>query len=138
MNSQSNSLDDLTRERFATHCSSFDLAEAIYVERPGIFHVRVSHISYDKWGVKATAIDSLMPGMHRPRQSPFEFAASWGIFTFSADYWQAHYVAWRLFFDSRVVRVCVELGAQANQRGSTIDWNDAMKVFSEYYFKTVS
>src|SRR5664279_4494048 len=138
MNSATNALHDRERERFSTHCSSFEGAEAIHVERPGIFHVRVSHISYDTWGVKATESDSLIPGMHRPRQSPFAIAASWGVFTFSADYWQAHYVPWRLFFDPRVVRICVELGAQANQRGSTIDWNDATKVFSEYHLKNVS
>jgi hypothetical protein len=77
MNSASNALHDRERERFSTHCSSFEGAEAIHVERPGIFHVRVSHISYDTWGVKATESDSLIPGMHRPRQSPFAIAASW-------------------------------------------------------------
>jgi hypothetical protein len=111
---------------------------AILVEKPGIFHVRMSQISCDTWGVKATAVDSLMPGMHRVPQSPFEIRASWEIFSFSADYWHAQYVPWRFFFDPGVVCACLELGDQANQRGSTIDWNDAMNVFADYYRKDIS
>jgi len=133
MNSQSRALHDWKRARFSAHCLSFEGAEAIHVEMRRIFHVRMSHISCDTWGVKANAVDLLMPGMHRPRQSPFEIGASWEIFSLSPDYWQAHYVPWRSFFDPGVVGLCVELGARANQRGSTIDWNDAREVFADYH-----
>jgi hypothetical protein len=135
MNSQLNSLHDLQRARFSNQLSSFEKAEAIYVERPSLLHVRVSEISYDEWGVKATIVDSLLPGMRGISQSQCGIAASWKIFSFSTDFWQANYVPWRLFFDPKVIRGCVELAAQANQKGSMIDWNEAMNVFSEYYLE---
>jgi hypothetical protein len=132
MNFQLNSLYDRERARFSAQCSSFVGAEAIDVEKPGIFCVRVSQISYDTWGVRITTVDTLMPGMHRLSQSPSEISASWEVFSFSANHWQARYVPWQLFFDPTLVRSCTELAAQANQRDSTIDWNDAMKMILDW------
>jgi len=138
MNSLSSSAHDGERARLFARCLSFEGAEAIHVENPMIFHVRMSHISCDTWGVKATAVDLLTHGMHRPCQSPFEISASWGIFSFSADCWQARYVPWRVFFDPGVVRSCIELGEQASQKGSTIAWHDAIKVFADYNRKVLA
>jgi hypothetical protein len=132
MNSLSSSPHGWDRSQVFASYPSLEGAQAIHVETPAIFHVRMSHISCDAWGVKATAVDLLTHGMHRPRQSPFEISACWEIFSFSADYWQAHYAPWQVFFDPEVVRRCIELGAQANQKGSTIAWYDAKQVFTEY------
>ena len=92
----------------------------------------MSRISYDAWGLRATTIDSFLPGMHRLRQSPSEISAAWQALSFSADLWQADYVPWRLFFDPKLVRACVDLGVQANRRGLTIDWDDAMRIIVDH------
>ena len=138
MNSLPGSPQDIDRSEVFARCPSVEGAEAIYTETPGIFHVRISHVSYNAWGVKATGVDLLTQGMHRLLKNPFEIGACWGIFSFSTDYWHARYVPWRLFFDPEVVRLCIELGARANQKGSTIHWHDAKEVFSDYYRKNVS
>ena len=140
MNSQSNSPRNWYAPRFSAIRSSFEGAEAIHLERPRIFHVLVSQISCDEWGMKATLADSLMPGIHRLRHNPCKISAAWEIFGFSAGEWHAAYVPWRLFFDPMLVRSCIELGAQESQRGSTLACNDPnlMKLIVEYYRKTNS
>jgi hypothetical protein len=112
-----------------------EVAGAIYLEKPVICHVVVSRIACDDWGVKTTIVDSVMPGMPRLGQRSTEIAAAWEVFSFSAGCWQARYIPWRLFFDPTVVRACIELGAKANQRGSTIDCNDVIEVTLEYDLK---
>jgi hypothetical protein len=107
------------------------------MDKPGLLHVRVVEISFDEWRVNVTIVDSLMPGMHGPSSKLVQNRTSWELLSFSADYWQTHYVPWRLFLDPRVIRECAELATQANRRGSMIDWNDGTKVFSEYYLKGV-
>jgi hypothetical protein len=82
MNTLSSSLSDAERERLFARCLSFEGAEAIYVEKPGIFRVRMSRISCDMSGAKATAVDLLTHGMQGPPQCPFEISASWEIFSF--------------------------------------------------------
>jgi hypothetical protein len=135
MKSLASSLNETERARLFARCLSFEGAEAIHVESPMVFHVRMRHISCDTWGVKAIAVDLLTPGLHRPRQSPFEIGASWETFSYSADFWQARYVPWQLFFDPGVVRLCIELGAGANQKGSAINWDDAVMIFAKYHRK---
>jgi hypothetical protein len=76
-NSRSNPLHDFESARFSTICSSFEGAEAIYVEKPGLLHVRVVEISFDEWRVNVTIVDSLMPGMRGLPQSSCKIAASW-------------------------------------------------------------
>ncbi len=132
MDPLSSSLNDLRRAKFSARCSSFEGLEAIHAEWPRIFHVRITNISCDTWGVKAVATDLLAPGMHRPRRSPFELGCIWSAFSFHAEHWQAHYVAWRIFFDREVVRRCVALGAQADGKGSTIDWDYGRLIFADY------
>lgn len=140
MNSQSISPLNWYTARFPAIRSSFEGTEAIHLERPGIFHVLVSQVSCDEWGMKGTLVDSLMPGTHRLRHNPREISAAWEIFAFSAGEWQPAYVPWRLFFDPMLVRSCIELGAQASQRGSTLACNDpnVMKLIFEYYRRTNS
>jgi hypothetical protein len=140
MNSQSISPRNWYTARFSAIHSSFEGAEVIRLEKPRIFRTLVSQISWDEWGMKATLVDSLMPGMHRLRHSPCEISAALEIFAFSAGEWQATYVPWRVFFDPMLVRSCIELGGQASQKGSTLACNDpnVMKLIFEHYRRTNS
>lgn len=66
MTSLARSLWETDYARLVARCQSYEGAEAIHVERPGVFHVRISQICCDTWGVKAIATDLLTPGLQRP------------------------------------------------------------------------
>ncbi len=135
MNFQLNSVDDRTKVRFSALSSSLEGAEAIFVERPLVAHVRVTDICHDDWGVRLTITDLLKPGMHRLRNKVCSIAATWQIFSFSAGDWQAHYIPWKLFFDPTVIRGCGELGDAASQSQSMVALDDARQIFTEYYLR---
>jgi hypothetical protein len=136
VNSQLNSLRDWNRQRFSGVCQSFEGAEAIYAERPLILHVRVTQVSFDDWGVKATITDLLSPGMHRVRQNPFEIASAWEIFSFSESDWDTPNIPEcrnRTFFHPMVLHPALERAAEANRNGATIDWDEFLAVVRPYY-----
>jgi len=129
-------LHEWKRKEFAALAESFEGAEAIYVERPLVLHVRVTDISFDDWGVKAKATDLLQPGMQKIPQSPFDIFFAWEVFAFNKGEWDTPNIPqcrFRLFFDASVVRPAVKLVAEANRRGSIIDWGELEAVTKEYH-----
>lgn len=136
MTSKASFAKDLGRQRFSSICQLFEGAEAIYAERPLILHVRVTQVSFDDWGVKAILTDLLSPGMHRVRQSPFEIASAWEIFSFTESDWDTPNIPQcrhRTFFHPTVVRPALELAGEANQTGATISWDKFLTVVRPYY-----
>ena len=135
-NLQTNSVSDWSRRRFSSIHQSFGGAEAIYAERPLILHVRVTHVSFDDWGVKATITDLLSPGMHHAPRSTFEIASAWEIFSFDEGDWDTPNIPacrHRLFFHPTVVRPTVELGAKANRQEAIILWDEFLAIVRPYY-----
>ena len=113
-------INDWCHEKFSSIYQSFDGAEAIYVERPLILHVRVTQVCFDDWGVKASITDLLSPGMHRLRRNPFQFAFAWMVFACGDNYWDTPNIPAcrsQLFFHPIVIRPALELAAEANRNG---------------------
>ena len=129
-------LNEWKQKEFAALAGSFEGAEAIYVERPLILHVRVTNISFDNFGVKAKATDLLQPGMHRVSQSSFDIFFAWETFAFSKGEWDTPNIPqcrFHLFFGASVVRPAIQLAAEANRTGSIIDWDEFLAVVREYH-----
>jgi hypothetical protein len=135
MNAPSDYSSSSDMQRFSALRPFFEGTEAIHVERPGIFHVRISQISVDAWGLKATATDMLTPGMYPFPASPDGVAMAWEVFSFNKLIWDFPNVPacrWTLYFDPVVIRALLELAAAAHHHGAMIDWKDAKAFLSTY------
>src|SRR5215469_12512550 len=120
-----NTISDWRHERFSSIYQSFEGAEAIYVERPLILHVRVTQVSFDGWGAKASITDLLSPGMHHVSRNPFEMSSAWEVFSCSDKYWDTPNIPEfrrQLFFHPIVIGRALELAAEANRNGLSIDF----------------
>ena len=133
MRLQGSSADSWRHERFAPMCHLFEGVEAIYTEPQLIVHVRLSQVSFDDWGVKATITDLLNPGMHRVPRNPFQFGVAWQIFSFAEGHWDTPAICLfrlRAFFDPKVIHAAKELAAEKSRNGETISPDDFRAICS--------
>jgi|SRR5271170_1269303 len=126
---------DWARRTFIDVAAKCEGARAIFLEDPDVTLVRVSDITSDEWGVKAKVSCMPTPGMSllgKGQSMSCDLGAAWRVFSSDATEWYAHYVNWKLFFDTRLIEKITEVAAESAMSGKLLAYDAAMSCVREH------
>ena len=124
MEQKNNTFTAWIRSGFVEMIPRCEGAEAIYVERPEIMHVRVSNIRQDDSGMSAADQIAVVLTTNPTHAAPssWEIFASWEVFSLGAEHWSARYVPWSLCFDQEKIKAVLEAAPNLKTKPPILAW----------------